>query len=84
MTDSDLYSIEEAQQRLGDTSRNTVHLWLRSGKPSNVVVGCRRFISAKAIADLIATVRQRFDAEANVPARTDSLGDPDRVKLLEA
>jgi len=54
MTDRDLYSIEEARQRLGGISRNTVYLWLRSGKLSSVVLGCRRFIAAKAIADLIA------------------------------
>jgi excisionase family DNA binding protein len=54
MTDRDLYSIEEARQRLGGISRNTVYLWLRSGKLPSVVVGCRRFIAATAIADLIA------------------------------
>jgi len=54
MTDRDLYSIEEARQRLGGMSRNTVYLWLRSGKLPSVVVGCRRFIAATAIADLIA------------------------------
>ena len=54
MTDRDLYSIEEARQRLGGISRNTVYLWLRSGKLPSVVVGCRRFIAAAAIADLIA------------------------------
>jgi len=54
MTDRDLYSIEEARQRLGGISRNTVYLWLRSGKLPSVVVGCRRFIVATAIADLIA------------------------------
>lgn len=54
MTDRDLYSIEEARQRLGGISRNTVYLWLRSGKLPSVVVGCRRFIAATAIANLIA------------------------------
>ena len=54
MTDRDLYSIEEARQRLGGISRNTVYLWLRSGKLPSVVVGCRRFIAARAIAELIA------------------------------
>jgi excisionase family DNA binding protein len=54
MTDRDLYSIEEARQRLGGISRDTVYLWLRSGKLPSVVVGCRRFIAAAAIADLIA------------------------------
>lgn len=54
MTDRDLYSIEETRQRLGGISRNTVYLWLRSGRLPSVVVGCRRFIAAAAIADLIA------------------------------
>jgi excisionase family DNA binding protein len=78
MTDRDLYSIEEARQRLGGISRNTVYLWLRSGKLPSVVVGCRRFIAAAAIADLIATsttitspsqdsARARKSDEPNLP-----------------
>jgi len=81
MTDRDLYSIEEARQRLGGISRNTVYLWLRSGKLPSVVVGCRRFIAAAAIADLIATsttiaspsqesARARKADEANLPLAT--------------
>jgi excisionase family DNA binding protein len=80
MTDRDLYSIEEARQRLGGISRNTVYLWLRSGKLPSVVVGCRRFIAAAAIADLIAasttitspsqdSARARKADEPNLPLR---------------
>jgi hypothetical protein len=54
MTDRNLYSIEEARQWLGGISRHTVYLWLRSGKLPSIVVGCRRFVAATAIADLIA------------------------------
>jgi excisionase family DNA binding protein len=53
MAERDLYSIEEARQRLGGISRNTVYLWLRSGKLASVVLGSRRFIAAKAFAALI-------------------------------
>lgn len=81
MTDRDLYSIEEARQRLGGISRNTVYLWLRSGKLPSVVVGCRRFIAAAAIADLIAasttitspsqdSARARRADDANLPLTT--------------
>jgi hypothetical protein len=82
--DRDLYSIEETRQRLGGISRNTVYAMLRSGQLSSVVLGCRRFISAKAIADLIAAgvtsvspakdcARARKQAQACLPI---PLADP--------
>jgi len=54
MTDRDLYSIEEARERLGGISRNTIYLMLRAGQLSSVVLGCRRFIAAAEIAKLIS------------------------------
>ena len=54
MENRDLYSIEEARKRLGGISRNSIYLMLRAGKLPSVVLGCRRFIAAKAISDLIA------------------------------
>ncbi len=53
MKDRDLYSIEEARERLGGISRNT--LMLRKGELASVILGCRRFIAADAIAKLIRT-----------------------------
>ena len=50
----DLYSISEARTRLGGISRNSIYGMLRSGKLASVVIGCRRFIAASAIAELIA------------------------------
>ena len=55
METRDLYSIEEARKRLGGISRNSIYLMLRAGQLPSVVLGCRRFIAAKAIADLIAS-----------------------------
>jgi hypothetical protein len=52
--DRDLYSIKEARQRLGGISRNSIYAMLRSGELASVVIGCRRFIAASAITDLIA------------------------------
>jgi len=76
MTDRDLYSIEEARQRLGGISRNTVYLWLRSGKLPSVVVGCRRFIAAAAIADLItASTTVRSPSQDPARARRADQGD---------
>jgi hypothetical protein len=47
-----LYSIEETRARLGGISRNSLYAMLRAGDlPS--VIGCRRFVSAEAIAALI-------------------------------
>ena len=54
METRDLYSIEEARKRLGGISRNSIYLMLRAGQLPSVVLGCRRFIAAQAIADLIA------------------------------
>jgi hypothetical protein len=52
--DRALYSIEETRRRLGGISRNSVYAMLRAGSlPSVVVIGCRRFVSAEAIAALI-------------------------------
>jgi hypothetical protein len=51
--DRELYSIEEARELLGRISRNSIYAMLRTGALTSVVIGCRRFISAGAIAALI-------------------------------
>jgi len=53
MQDRALYSIQEARKLLGGISRNTIYQLLRSGELPSVVIGCRRFISAAAITELI-------------------------------
>lgn len=52
--DRELYSIEEARELLGRISRNSIYALLRTGVLTSVVIGCRRFISAGAIAALIS------------------------------
>jgi Helix-turn-helix domain len=78
MIDRDLYSIQEARQRLGGLSRNSIYELLRTGQLASVVIGCRRFIAAAAIAELIAksttTVSPAEDA-----ARSRSPLQPDHV-----
>lgn len=54
MTDRDLYSIDEARERLGGISRNSLYQILRTGQLASVVIGGRRFVSAAAIAQFIA------------------------------
>jgi hypothetical protein len=51
--DRALYSIEETRARLGRISRNSLYAMLRAGSRPSVVIGCRRFVSAEAIAALI-------------------------------
>jgi hypothetical protein len=51
--DRALYSIEETRARLGGISRNSLYAMLRAGTLPSVVIGCRRFVSAEAIAALI-------------------------------
>lgn len=55
MQDRVLYSIQESRRLLGGISRNTIYHLMRTGQLASVLlIGCRRFISADAIADLIA------------------------------
>jgi excisionase family DNA binding protein len=54
MKDRDLYSIDEARERLGGISRNTIYEMLRKGQLASVILGCRRFIAADAIAKFIS------------------------------
>jgi excisionase family DNA binding protein len=54
MKERDLYSIDEARERLGGISRNLIYEILRSGRLSSVLLGSRRLIPAAAIAELIA------------------------------
>ena len=54
MKERDLYSIDEARERLGGISRNLIYEILRSGRLSSVLLGSRRLIPAAAIAQLIA------------------------------
>jgi hypothetical protein len=54
MLDRALYSIQESRWLLGGISRNTIYDLMRTGQLASVLIGCRRFISADAIADLIA------------------------------
>jgi hypothetical protein len=54
MQDRALYSIQESRKLLGGISRNTICHLLRSGQLPSALIGCRRFISADAITDLIA------------------------------
>jgi len=53
MQDRALYSIQEARKLLGGISRNTIYRLLRTGQLASVVIGCRRFISADAISELV-------------------------------
>src|SRR5881394_2860209 len=71
-------SIQEARKLLGGISRNTIYRLLRTGQLASVVIGCRRFISPAAIAELVArstttispslaSIRSRPTAQAVLP-----------------
>jgi hypothetical protein len=49
-----VYSIEETRARPSGISRNSLYAMLRAGSLSSVVIRCRRFVSAEAIAALIS------------------------------
>lgn len=82
MKSRELYSIKEARELLGGISRNSIYELLRSGRLPSVVLGCRRFIAAAAIADLIekstTTVSPSLDgARSRMPTqRTQALRLP--------
>jgi excisionase family DNA binding protein len=74
MNSRELYSIKEARELLGGISRNSIYELLRSGRLPSVVLGCRRFIAAAAIAELIAksttTVSPSMDcARSRIPSQ---------------
>jgi excisionase family DNA binding protein len=69
MQDRALYSIQEARNLLGGISRNTIYHLLRTGQLASVPIGSRRFISAEAIADLIARSTTTVS-----PSRAQSIG----------
>ena len=75
MNGRELYSIKEARELLGGISRNSIYELLRSGRLPSVVLGCRRFIAAAAIEELIAksttTVSPSLDyARSRTPSQT--------------
>jgi hypothetical protein len=53
--DLGLYSIEETRTSPSVVSRNSAYAMLRAGSLPSVVIGCRRFVSAEAIAALISS-----------------------------
>lgn len=53
MVERSLYAIQEARKLLGGISRNTIYQLLRNGQLASVLIGCRRFVSDEAIAELI-------------------------------
>ena len=54
MNDLELYSVNETRRLLGGIARNTLYRMLANGELPSVMLGCRRFISAAAIAALIS------------------------------
>lgn len=73
MQERDLYSIDEARERLGGISRNSIYQLLHKGQLASVIIGTRRLVSAAAIAQLIAnstTTASPTVTAARVPMRS--------------
>ena len=71
--DRDLYSIDEARERLGGISRNSIYQLLHKGQLASVIIGTRRLVSAAAIDQLIAnatTTTSPTVTAARVPLRS--------------
>jgi hypothetical protein len=80
MLDRALYSIQESRKLLGGISRNTIYDLMRTGQLASVLIGCRRFISADAIADLIAR-STTTDSPSRVTCRRRRLPDQQPLPL---
>ena len=80
MLDRALYSIQESRDLLGGISRNTIYDLMRTGRLASVLIGCRRFISADAIADLIAR-STTTDSPSRVGCRRRQLPDQQPLPL---
>ena len=52
--DRDLYKIDEARERLGGISRNTIYELMSSGRLASVKIGRRRFIPSEALESFVA------------------------------
>jgi hypothetical protein len=80
MLDRALYSIQESRRLLGGISRNTIYDLMRTGQLASVLIGCRRFISADAIVDLIAR-STTTDSPSRVTCRRRRLPDQQPLPL---
>lgn len=54
MSNTDLYTVQEAMNMLGGISRNTIYKLMREGLLASVPIGRRRFIQGRAIDDCVA------------------------------
>jgi len=75
-----LYSIQESRELLGGISRNTIYDLMRTGQLASVLIGCRRFISADAIADLISR-STTTDSPSRVACRRRRVPDQQPLPL---
>jgi hypothetical protein len=80
--DRALYSIEETRARLGGISRNSLYSMLRSGALPSVVIGCRRFVSAESIAELIRNATTSVSPSRHAVRSRRSLGDRGGGEIL--
>ncbi len=64
-----LYSIKEAQEQLGGISRNSIYKLLNEGGLASIILGCRRFVPATAILELIQKKAATSERPADKPAR---------------
>ena len=87
MKDRDLYSIDEARERLGGISRNSIYQLLRKGQLASVIIGTRRLVSAAAIDQLIAnstTTTSPTVAAARVPTAIQAEARPGCVAIAHS
>jgi len=82
----DLYTIEEARERLGGISRNTIYKLLRSGKLASVPIGRRRFIPGNAIESFVAVTTTTNSPSLSTPRSqhaTETVSDLENRTLDE-
>jgi excisionase family DNA binding protein len=78
MKDRKLYTIDETRELLGGISRTTIYLLIGRGRLASVEIGRRRFISAEAISDFIASAS--ITTPPDKPARPRNGSRPEEHK----
>jgi hypothetical protein len=78
-----LYSIEETRAHLGGISRNRLYAMLRASSLPSVVIDCRRFVSAEAIAALIKSSTTSISPSRDAVQSRRPLVSPGQGLLFE-
>ena len=73
MKDRDLYSIDEARERLGGISRNSIYQLLHKGQLASVRIGTRRLVSAVGHCSADCQLHNNNEPNSRRSSRADAI-----------